>query len=291
MVEASSIIYATLLGLQIGIAFALIAIGLSIIFGLMEVVNFAHGSLFMIGAYVAYTVSMQFGNFWLAVIVAPVIVGLVGAIMEVTTIRPLYDRPPLHSILATFGLVIVIQEGVKILWGTKQKSIEVPVLLQKSMTAWGVTFPVYRIFLLVASIAVLGILWVLFTQTDYGLLVRASAHDAEMVTALGTNVGRLRTGVFVLGAVLAGLAGVFLAGTQAITPEMDANIIIIAFAIVIIGGLGDLRGTVIGAVLVGLITSFAGLVVPSLTDAFVFGLMILVLLLKPEGLLGKGNPA
>jgi branched-chain amino acid transport system permease protein len=291
MVEASSIIYATLLGLQIGIAFALIAIGLSIIFGLMEVVNFAHGSLFMLGAYVAYTVSVQFGNFWLAVIVAPVIVGLVGAIMEVTTIRPLYDRPPLHSILATFGLVIVIQEGVKILWGTKQKSIEVPVLLQKSMTAWAVTFPVYRIFLLVASIAVLGILWVLFTQTDYGLLVRASAHDAEMVTALGTNVGRLRTGVFVLGAVLAGLAGVFLAGTQAITPEMDANIIIIAFAIVIIGGLGDLRGTVIGAVLVGLITSFAGLVVPSLTDAFVFGLMILVLLLKPEGLLAKGNPA
>jgi branched-chain amino acid transport system permease protein len=291
MVEASSIIYATLLGLQIGIAFALIAIGLSIIFGLMEVVNFAHGSLFMLGAYVAYTVSVQFGSFWLAVIVAPVIVGLVRAIMEVTTIRPLYDRPPLHSILATFGLVIVIQEGVKILWGTKQKSLEVPVLLQESVTAWAVTFPLYRIFLLVASIAVLGILWVIFTQTDYGLLVRASAHDAEMVTALGTNVGRLRTGVFVLGAVLAGLAGVFLAGTQAITPEMDANIIIIAFAIVIIGGLGDLRGTVLGAVLVGLITSFAGLVAPSLTDAFVFGLMILVLLLKPEGLLGRGNPA
>ncbi|GAB7011186.1 branched-chain amino acid ABC transporter permease [Halorubrum trueperi] len=290
MVEVSSIIYATLLGLQIGFVFALIAIGLSIIFGLMEVVNFAHGSLFMLGAYVAYTVSVEFGSFWLAVIIAPVIVGLIGAVMEVTTIRPLYDRPPFHSILVTFGLVIAIQEGVKILWGTKQKSLKIPSILQESVTAGAITFPLYRIFLLVASIAVLGILWAIITQTDYGLLIRASTHDAEMVTALGINVGRLRTGVFVLGAGLAGIAGVFVAGSQAITPEMDAHIIIIAFAIVIIGGLGDLRGTVIGAVLVGLITSFAGLFAPSLTDVFVFGLMVLVLLLKPEGLLGRENP-
>lgn len=291
MVEASSIVYATLLGLQIGFAFALIAIGLSVIFGMMDVVNFAHGSLFMLGAYVAYTVSIEFGSFWFAVLLAPVVVGVVGAIMELVTIRPLYDRPPIHSILLTFGLVIVIQEGVEFLWGTEEKSLEIPAILQDSVTVSFVTFPLYRLFLVVASVGTLAALWILFTRTDYGLLIQASTHDSEMVNALGTNVSRLRTGVFVLGAALAGLAGVFLAGSQAITPEMDANIIIVAFAIVIIGGLGDLRGTVLGAIMVGFITSFSGLLAPSLTNAFVFALMIVVLLVKPEGLFGHGGHA
>lgn len=286
MVGVSSIVFAAFLGLQIGLAFALIAIGLSIIFGMMEVVNFAHGSLFMLGAYISYTVSLELGSFWIALLIAPLIVGVIGGLIEFVTIRPLYDRPPLHSILLTFGLVIIIQESVKIVWGTHQKTLAIPSLLEGSVTVAPVIFPVYRVFLLVASTAILGALWVFFTKTDYGLLMQASTRDAEMVDALGTNVNHLRTWVFILGAILAGLAGVLLAGSQAITPEMGTNVIIVAFAIVIIGGLGDLRGTVVGAVLVGFITSFSGLIFPSFTEAFVFLLMMVVLLVKPAGLFG-----
>lgn len=291
MVEVSSIVYAMLLGLQMGFVFALVAIGLSVIFGMMEVVNFAHGSLFMLGAYIAYMISHQFGSFWLAVLIAPVVVGVIGAIIEVVTIRPLYDRPPIHSILLTFGLVIVIQEMVEFVWGTQEKSLGIPAYLQGSVTVSFLTFPIYRIFLVITSVVTIVALWILFTRTDYGLLMQASTHDSEMVNALGTNVSRLRTAVFILGAALAGLAGVFLAGSQAITPDMDANIIIIAFAIVIIGGLGDLRGTLLGALLVGFITSFSGLLAPSLTNVFVFALMIVVLLVKPEGLFGHTSHA
>lgn len=291
MVTLGALAESTLLGIEMGMTLVLITIGLTLIFGMMDVINFAHGSLYMLGAYFGYAVAVGLESFWLALLVAPLAVGLVGALIEVFTIRPLYGRNPLYHILLTFGLAIIVQGVVTEVWGPRVKNIATPELLSGTFVLGPVAYPTYRVFLLTVSTALVALLWVGLARSNVGVLMRASAHDAEMVDALGIDVRKVFTGVFVLGAALAGFAGVLLGAARAVDPSMGMSIIIQAFAIVVIGGLGSFRGAIVGALLVGLLNAYGPTFVPALTDTLVFVLMAIVLLVKPSGLFGHAEGA
>lgn len=276
-----------LLGLEIGMTLMLITIGLTLIFGMMDVINFAHGSLYMLGAYFGLAVADATGSFWVALVVAPVLVALVGGLIEVFALRPLYGRNPLYHILLTFGIAIAIQGLVVEIWGGEVRNIAAPALLSGGMTLGPITYPTFRLFILGVSTLLVVLIWFWLTRSDFGSLMRASAHDAEMVDALGIDASRVFTLVFVFGSALAGLAGIMLGTSRAVDPSMGIDVIIQAFAIVVIGGLGSFRGAVVGALLVGFLTALGPLLAPSITDTLVFVLMAVVLLLRPSGLFGS----
>lgn len=287
MVSVASLVQATFLGLQIGMTLILIVAGLTLIFGMMDVINVAHGSLYMLGAYFGLSLVNVTGSFWLAVLVAPILVGVVGAVIEVFTIRPLHGRNPLYHILLTFGILIILEEGVRVFWGSQVYNIRTPELVDGTIRLGFVSYPEYRAFLFVASTLVVLALWLALSRTDFGILMQASAHDAEMVSALGVDVSRVFTVVFAAGAALAGLAGVLLGAQRGFEPTTGVAVIIEAFAIVVIGGLGSFRGAVVGALLVGLLESYLALLSPALAELSVFVLMALVLLVRPTGLFGE----
>jgi branched-subunit amino acid ABC-type transport system permease component len=287
--DLTSLLRTLLLGLQLGMTLALIVSGLTIIFGLMEVINLAHGSLYMLGAYFGVVLLGATGNFWLAVLLAPLLVGFVGVLLEVFTVRPLYGRNPLYHILLTLGLAFIIEEVVEEVWGATALNFPTPPALGGTVDLVFTTYPSYRLFLLVASGLLLLGISVAFQRTHFGVLLQASGRDPEMVEALGVDVTRLFTVVFFVAAVLAGLAGVLLGPIRAVSPTMWFNIVILAFAIIVIGGLGSFRGGIVGSVLVGLINAFGSLVFPSLTDMLVFVLMAVVLIVRPSGLFGIGE--
>ncbi len=286
-----SILRATLLGLQLGVTFALVAAGLTLIFGMMDVINFAHGALYMLGGYFGYTIATQFGSFWAALVLAPIIVGVLGAAMEKFTLRPLYGRNPLYHILLTYGLAVMIQGVVLEVWGASSQQIPRPGQFTGSITVGPVTYPTYWLFVLVVSTVILTVIWYAIENSNLGILMRASAHDTEMVNALGIDVSKVFTGVFVFGAALAALAGVLLGATRSVNPGMGAGIIIEAFVIVVIGGLGSFKGAVYAALLIGLVTAYGALVAPTLTELFLFVLMAVVLLVRPSGLFGATEAA
>ncbi|MDJ1433292.1 branched-chain amino acid ABC transporter permease [Halostagnicola sp. A-GB9-2] len=289
MVEA--IIRATLLGLQLGMTLALIAAGLTLIFGMLDVINFAHGALFMLGAYLGTVIAGQLGSFWLALLLAPLIVGVIGAAIEILSLRPLYGRNPLYHILLTFGIAIMIQGAILQIWGGQSRRISVPEILSGSVPIGPVNYPLYWLFVFAFSTVLIGLVWIGIERSNLGILMRASAHDTEMVNALGIDVSKVFTGVFVFGAVLAGVAGVLLSGTQSVHPGMGFNVIIEAFIIVVIGGLGSFRGAVYSALLIGLVSAYGALIAPTLTELFLFLLMAVVLMIKPSGLFGTTEAA
>lgn len=287
MVDATQLLRVTLIGLQTGMTLVLVSVGLTLIFGMIDVVNFAHGSLYMLGGYFGLVAMDTVGNFWLAMLVVPVMVGVVGIVVEVFLLRPLYDRGPLPPILLTFGVFFVVRGGVVEIWGGDLQNIVAPALIQGSVSIGPVVYPRFRLFLLVVSTAIVFALWMVFRYTSIGSLMLASAHDAEMVDALGFRASRVFTGVFVIGSMLAGLAG-FLAGARSsVNLGMDVDIIIVAFAIIIIGGLGSFRGAVVGGLLVGLVQSYFALFAPAYAAQMsVFLLMAAVLIVRPQGLFG-----
>jgi branched-chain amino acid transport system permease protein len=286
-----SIFRATLLGVQSGMTLALIAAGLTLIFGMLDVINFAHGALYMLGAYFGSVIAVEFGSFWLALLLAPLLVGVVGIAIEMFSLRPLYGRNPLYHILLTFGFAIMIQGAVVQIWGGQARQIARPTMLTGTLSLGVVNYPVYRLFVLMISTALIGGVWLAIDRSDLGIIMRASAHDTEMVDALGIDVSKVFTGVFVLGAILAGLAGVLLGASRSVNPGMGMGIIIEAFVIVVIGGLGSFRGAVLAALLIGLVTSYGALIAPTLTDLLLFGLMAVVLMVKPNGLFGATEAA
>lgn len=286
-----SVLRATLLGLQLGVTLALVAAGLTLIFGMMDVINFAHGALYMFGAYFGLLVADALGSFWLALVIAPLIVGLIGAGIEVLSLRPLYGRNPLYHILLTFGIAIMVQGIVVQVWGARSRRIPVPELLTGSISIGPVTYPVYWLFVLVLSTLLIGAIWVAIERSDLGILMRASAHDTEMVDALGIDVKKVFTGVFVFGAVLAAIAGVLLGASRSVHPGMGFGVIIEAFVIVVIGGLGSFKGAIYAALLIGLVIAYGALIAPALTDLFIFALMAAVLIMKPSGLFGATEAA
>ncbi|RQG99473.1 branched-chain amino acid ABC transporter permease [Natrarchaeobius oligotrophus] len=280
-------VQATLLGLQIAMAYFLIVAGLVIIYGMMDVINVAHGSLYMLGAYIGLTLYDVVGNFFVILVVAPLLVGIIAAGLETLTIRPLYGRHPLYHILLTLGLALIIEEVVKIVWGVDTHRIPTPEVLSGQIVVGSVNFPRYRLFVIGISLLVAVAMYLVFTRTKFGIIMRASSSDAEMVDALGMDVSKVYTAVFVAGSMLAAFAGVLMGVTNAVTPTMGIDIIIIAFAILVIGGAGSLLGVVISSLIVGMLVAYVSLFAPAMSELIIYLLMAAVLIVKPSGLLGE----
>jgi len=279
-------------GVMIAMSIYLIASGLSLVFGVLGVLNFAHGSLYMCGAFLLFTLMRQVfdtpGSFWLGLLVVPVLVALIGAVLEIGLLRFIYRADPLYQLLLTYGLVLIISDLVKLIWGAENQSVSRPPGFDGSVAIFGQLFPSYSLFILLpCSMVTMVALYVFLNRTRLGRIVRAATQDREMISALGINVRRLYTGVFCLGAWLAGLGGVIAAPMGAIYPGMDFDVIIDAFIVVVIGGLGSLAGTVLGALIFGLLRSFGILFVPQFETLFIFVLMVIVLVVRPQGLLGQ----
>jgi len=281
----------SLSGLTAAMFLFLIASGLSLIFGVLRVLNFAHGTFYMLGAYGAYQIvqwtGTESGMFWVAVLGAALAVAVLGGVVERLLLRHLYGREELYQLLFTYALVLVLSDAAKILWGTQQKGVTRPPELTGSVTFLGATIPYYNLFILALGLAVAVGFWLLLQRTRLGRLIRAAALDRETLGALGVNVSALYTGVFVLGSFLGGLGGALVAPVRTIVPGMDTEIIVEAFVVVVIGGLGSFWGTLLGALIYGQVLSFGILFFPRFSIFAVFALMAAVLILRPWGLLGR----
>ena len=273
-------------GLVFGAALGLLALGLTVVFGLLGVMNFAHGELFMMGAYAGIVVIGLTQSFWVAVVAAPLMVGVLAAVTEVVTIRPIYRREPLYGLILTFGLALVFREGIRQIFGGDMRRILAPI--PGSTPLLGMTYPNYRLFLLAISSAILLAIWLFFTKTRAGILVRAAVQDAEMLDGLGVNVSRLFTWTFAGAAALAALAGLLLAPVYTVYPQMGVEMILLAFIVVILGGMGSMGGSVVAAFIIGIAQSIFTLWMnPQRVAIAIFGIMIVVLVARPRGLFGR----
>lgn len=267
----------------------IVAAGLSLVFGAMRVINLAHGSLFMVGAFVASSVvSVAGGEFGLlpALGVSAIVAAGLGLAIEVGVLRRLYGREHLLQLLATFAIVLIVGDLVRLVWGEENLSVARPAALAGSVNVLGSPFPVYNLFIIGFALAVGGALWLLINRTGLGRNIRAAIVDPQMLGGVGVNVPRLFTGVFVLGSGLAGMAGAVAAGSGAVGLGMDVEILVQAFAVTIIGGLGSIPGALVGATIIGLIDAFGILFVPRLALALIFLAMAIVLAIRPSGLFG-----
>lgn len=260
--------------------------GLTLIFGIMRIVNFAHGALYMLGAYVGFTVASR-GGYWAALVLAPAAIAALGLGLELVVLRPLYRRPHGAFLLVTFGLALVIGEVIRLAWGPEPQRLAAPAALSGSVMLLGEAFPVYRLFLAGVGGAVALGLWQFMERTRMGLLIRATAQNAEMVHALGVNVRWVRAGVFALGCGLAALGGVMAAPMITAYMGMGVHVIVDAFVIVIIGGMGSFVGSVIGSLIIGVVTTFGNFYLPDFALAATYLAMIAVLVLRPRGLFGR----
>lgn len=291
-------------GLQLGVLLFLIAAGLTLVFGIMDVVNLAHGVLYMIGAYFVATFAAMTGSFWWGLLLMLPAAVAVGLILEVVVIRRLYARSHLDQVLATFGLVMIANETVKIVWGTVPLAVPMPEALSGSVPLMGpLQYPVYRIAIIAAGLAVAAGLYILVSHTRLGMLLRAGASNRAMVSALGIDIGRLFAIVFTLGAVLACLAGALVAPILSVDTGMGESVLILTFVVVVIGGIGSIKGAFLGALLVALVDTLGGVFGPillrevldpaaagqagrTLAPMLVYILMAAILFARPAGLFG-----
>ena len=283
-----SFLAALLNGLEIGLLLFVIAVGLNIIFGVLGVINFAHGGLYMLGAYLTYTLVSRGGlPFWPALLLAPLAVAILAIVLERLVLRHVYGRHVTDSLLLTFALLLIIDDAVRMIWGSGIQVVTPPPGLRGATSALGFSYPVYSFFVMGVAIAVMAALWLFFTRTRAGRVIRAAAIDRDMAQTIGINVPLVITGVFALGAWMAALAGVVAAPMRAITPGMGDRIIIDSFIVVVIGGLGSFPGTLAGALVLGMIYAFGGRFLPELNLVLPYIGMALVLLLRPQGLMGR----
>jgi branched-subunit amino acid ABC-type transport system permease component len=287
MVEA--VIAQFLNGLSQAMLLIMIAAGLSIIFGLMDVLNFAHGSFYMLGAYIGLTTVTVTGQFWFALVVAFVVVAAVGGLLEFVALRPLYDRDPVYHLLITFGFLLIMDHSVQVIWGPDPQNISPPALFDGSIQVLNVTYPLYRIFIFVAGLIFTVGLYLLLRRSDMGLIVRAGTHNKETVRAFGVNLPRVFTFTFAFGVGIAAVSGVMAAPIVGLNPAMGTAVIIDAFIVVIIGGLGSFRGAVVAALLIAEIRALGVLVFPRFTVILVFLALIVVLTVRPTGLFDTGQ--
>jgi branched-chain amino acid transport system permease protein len=264
-----------------------LGVGLTLIFGIMRIINFAHGAFFMLGAYVGYSTVQLTGSFWGALLMAPLAVGGVGAAFELGILRRLYGRDGSAFLMVTFGLTLVMGEAIRLTWGVAALNVPLPQLLSGIVFIFDEPFPIYRLFLAGAGIVVALAIWQFLERTRLGLLIRATSQNAEMVHALGTDVRLVRSAVFGIGCGLAGIGGVLAAPLVTASPGMAPNAVIDTFVIVIIGGMGSFLGSAIAAVLVGFVQVFGTYYFPDFALALMYLLMLLVLVVRPGGLLGK----
>jgi branched-subunit amino acid ABC-type transport system permease component len=278
-------------GLTTAMFLFLIASGLSLVFGVMRVINFAHGSFYMIGAYLAWQMVEWLHpsgeGFWPAALFAALGVGALGAVVERLFFRSLYGREELYQLLFTYALVLILGDAAKFIWGTGQLSVSTPPLLAGSVQMFGTTQPLYTLFIVAIGPAIAFGGWLALNRTGVGRMVRAAQMDREMLDALGANVGTIYTGMFVVSAFLAGLSGALVTPIQSIVPGMDVLIIVQAFIVVVIGGMGSLWGTFWGSVIYGEVLSFGILIFPGFSLFSVFALMAVILIIRPWGLFGR----
>lgn len=292
-------------GAQLGVLLFLIAAGLTLVFGIMDVINLAHGVLYMIGAYLIATFAALTDSFWLGLLLMLPAALVVGLVIERLVIRPLYARSHLDQVLATFGLVMIVNEGVKIIWGPSPLSVPMPDLLSASIALVGpLQYPVYRLAIIAAGLAVAAGLYVVINHTRIGMLLRAGASNRDMVSALGVNIRKLYSLVFALGAVLACFAGAIVAPILSVDTGMGESVLILTFVVVVIGGIGSIRGAFLGAMLVAIVDTLgktfgpivlrfvmepaaAGQTGRMLAPMLIYILMAAILFARPQGLFGQ----
>jgi branched-chain amino acid transport system permease protein len=272
-----------IIGLSLGMLLFLLASGLTLIFGMLGVINFAHGALYMLGAYLAFDIQLRTGSFIAGLVVATVGVGLVGVAMERLALRPLYNRPHFYQLILTFGFILVISEAVKFVWGLGYQETPMPALLAGTVELAGSTIPVYRLFVIVFGLLVSAALFFVLEKSTFGMLVRAASSDGEMVRILGLPAATIRSAVFGVGAALAGLAGAISAPLFPIELGMATNTIIDCFIVVILGGLGNIRGVVAASLLIGMVRAVGYTFMPSWVDILTFAM----LLTRPQGLFSR----
>ena len=276
-------------GLVLGGIFVLLAIGLSLIFGLMTVVNFSHGALYMLGAYFGFMLLGLTGSFWAALVLAPLLVGTFGLVIERFLIRPLYGRSPDDPLLLTFGLSLVLVEVARLIWGKIGLTLDPPKALEGAVNLGFTVFPLYRLFVIAVTVLVLVGLWLFLEKTNVGLIIRAGSRDPLMVRALGFDVGRVWFLVFGIGTALAGLAGILAGPMRGAYAEMGITIIIESFVVVVVGGMGSLVGAIVAGLLIGQVVSLTTFFAPKLAEIMVFVTMAVVLLVRPSGLFGEAG--
>ncbi len=274
-------------GLVLGMIFVLLAIGLSLIFGLMTVVNFAHGSLYMLGAYFGVLMLGLTRSFWLALVLAPLMVGTLGLLMERFLIRRLYGRSPDDPLLLTFGLSLIVVEAVRLIWGKIGLTLAPPRALGGALNLGFMTFPAYRLFVIGITATVLIALWLFLERTNVGLVIRAGSRDPLMVRALGIDLSRVWLLVFGIGTALAGLAGILAGPMRGVYAEMGVTMVIESFVVVVVGGMGSLIGAVVAGVLMGQVVGLTTFFAPKVAEIMVFVVMAVVLLVRPSGLFGE----
>ena len=265
----------------------LVSAGLSLVFGILRVVNFAHGVFYMLGAYLGFTAVAVSGWFWLSLVVVPPLVGVVGALLEASTLRFIYRRPPIYQLLLTFGLALILEESVRVLYGPTAKGIDPPPLLQGAVEIAGTFYPRYRLFLVVLGIVVgLGV-WLFLQRTRTGLVIRAVAQNSEMADCLGADVARVRTLVFGAACALAGLGGVAAGPMTTAYLGMGIGVIVDAFVVVVIGGLGSIGGSMAGSLIVGAAQTWGAFYLPETAMVIMYAVMGVILIFRPWGLFGE----
>ncbi len=289
-------------GLQFGLMLFLLAAGLTLVFGIMDMVNLAHGSLYMVGAYIAAAVTQRGGSFALAVGVSIVATAAIGALLEVAVLRRLYKRDHLSQVLATFALILIANDAVRMIWGNQPVMLATPEALSGPVELGGFVYPAYRLLIVAVGIAAAGLLYWLVTRTRLGMRVRAGASNREMARAMGVNVRLLFTLVFAIGTGMCALAGALLGPLLAVQAGMGENILILTFVVIVVGGIGSVRGALVGSLLVGVADTLgrallpallrevfrldaASSLGPALASLLIYALMAAILFFKPEGLL------
>ncbi len=275
-------------GLVLGSFYVLLSLGLTIIFGMMGVVNFAHGAIYMLGAYCVYTLVTLCGfNFWVAVLLCPLIVGCIGMVIEFTLLRRTAQLPPFYNLLLTFGVMIILQEAIRILYSAFGKPFGTPKELSGGVDLGILFFPKYRLFILaVTTFLALGT-WLFLGKTKLGAIIRAGTDDGRMVDALGINISRIFTLVFGMGTALAGIAGALAAPIQNIFPYMGASVVSDTFVVVIVGGMGSILGSILGGILIGELLTIGVLLWPPMANVSIYLFMAFMLLVRPRGLFGR----
>lgn len=274
-------------GVALGAILIMVALGLTIIFGMLGIVNFAHGALFMVGAYAGLFIAERTGSFWWAMLLAPLLVGLFGMLIERFLIRPLYKRSIDDPLLLTFGLGYVLVEVIRIGFGTDGVPFSAPTALQGMVDLGVGYFPLYRIFVVALVAVILVALWLGLEKTRFGLIVRAGARDPMIMRVLGVDISRLWLAVFGLGVALTALGGVLAAPMRNVNPEMGVLVLAEAFVVTVIGGMGSLLGAVVAGLGIGIAVSMTALFAPEMATIVMFGLMAMVLLVRPQGLFGR----
>ena len=275
--------------LVLGGVFLIVAIGLNIIYGLSRVMNLAHGSLYAVGAYAGYSIVAMGFNYFAAIFLAPVLVAAVGLVLERTIIAPMRKRSMIYTLILTYGLMFFLDGMIKYTWGNEPRFIELPAIIQSTVPILGTQYPVFRLVMLLITAAVMTGLMLFLNKTKIGIILRASSTIPEMVSCLGVNMKYVHIGAFVLGCVLAGIAGTIAGPLTTIDPLMGHEMLISSFVVIVIGGLGSLRGAVIAALLVGAVQTLAEFFITDLAMVIVYMLMALILAFMPRGLLGEGK--